>query len=322
MNRRSSMALLGLAPFIAALQGCSDSQRPTSPVPAPSTDSDPLASLRSSRPPTKADVLAELGLPPEPTEPASGAGKPRDPILVEKLLYNLGYQSNLAPRIRQDLNLFALLVPELQLFAPGEKLDRDYLVPGITNQPLFSSLFATVLAHADPIDVRDANEFVKSPSARTFIVDFWSALYDRKNFIAFMAIPFDGSDWRREALLTLNRLWFLDSMQAATLRLLAPLLLSRLRVSPDSPRVASIETLASSLAFFRTAWASRTLTDEDLYALTVESRQPAVARSMALIAGSFGTVCQELAQAMDAALPRDLSGFKRTALDSLKKQAP
>ncbi len=316
MNRRSSISLIGLAPLIGILHGC---QRPTDGAPVTSRDTDNLSNTRNSRPPTKAEVLAELGMPPEPEQSPVDAAKPRDPILVEKLLYNLGYQSNLAPRIRQDLNLFALLVPDLNLFAPGEKLDRDYLAPGITNQPLFASLFSTVLAHAEPVDVRDANEFVKSPSARTFIVDFWSALYDRKNFIAFMSTPFDGSEWRREALLTLNRLWFLDSMQAATLRPLAPLLLARLRVAPDAPGLVSIEALASSLAFFRTAWASRALTDQELYALAADSRQPAVSRSMALIAGSFSVVCQQLAQDMDAALPRDLSGFKRRALDSFRK---
>jgi hypothetical protein len=326
LKRRASIVAIGALPFLAALQGCSEAQNPAAPVAAgPETGPDGMPT-RSFDPPSVAGVETELSFPTQagvrgPT-PAQPLEPERDPLSVEKFLYNLGYQSNLGARVRQDLNLFALLVPDLKLFAPGEKLDRQYLAPGITNQALYSSLFSIVLPHANLVDVHDANEFIKSPAARSFIVDFWSSVYDGGRFVEFMSKPFKGSDWRRDAILTLNRLWFLDSMQAASLRPLAPLLLARLRLTPQSPGVASIESLAYSLSFFRTAWAAQGLSDDDLFRLTVESRKPAVVRSLSLVAGAFGSVCQQLAKAMDAGLPPDLSGFRRSALSSLKTQAP
>lgn len=326
MKRRASIVAIGALPFLAALQACSDPQLPSSPGPAApdlSPDGRPTRSFDAT---ADADGQSELTSPHQasqrPPTPAQSAEPERDPLSVEKFLYNLGFQSNLGARVRQDLNLFALLVPDLKLFAPGEKLDRQYLVPGITNQALYSSLYSTVLPHANVVEVRQANEFIKSSVARAFIVDLWSSVYDGGRFVNFMSKPFSGSDWRRNAILTLNRLWFLDSMQAASLRPLAPLLLGRLRLTPQSPGVTPIDSIAYSLSFFRSAWAAQSLSDDDLYQLTVESSNPVVSRSLSLVAGGFGAVCLQLAKAMDAGLPPDLSGFKRSALSALKNQAP
>lgn len=266
--------------------------------------------------------LPDLPQPAASTSPAiQPPAPPVEPLVVEKLLYNLGLQSNLASRIRQDINLLGLLSPNLRLYAAGEKLDRIYLASGINNKRLFDSLFNQLLPYATTSDFELANEVVKGQGVRSFLVDYWASIYDHKAFVEFTSRRWDGSDWRRTAIQQLNTLWYLDSLQAAILRPIAPILMARMRMPPNAASSSLVETAAASLAFFRTAWATGKLSDDDLYRLVQASSTPALNRVLRLVAGVTAVVCTDLARSMDSALPPDLSRLLKSPLDTLQKEA-
>lgn len=321
MKRRSLLLGVATSSIGTLLYGCTDKV----------TDARQDGTQPDSGAPQRRGTEVAVNLPRVPDSPpsASSASSPAttpavqtvEPLAVEKVLYNLGLQSNLAGLIRQGINLFSLLSPALQVFAAGEKLDRAYLVPGINNKRLFESLFSQILPHATTSLFSDANDVVKVPGVRSFLVDYWSSLYEHKAFVEFSSKPFEGSDWRRSAILQLNTLWYLDSLHAAILRPIAPVIMGRMRIPADASAKALIESTSASLAFFRTAWATSNFSDDDLYQLTKISSSAALNKVLGLVAGTTAVVCSNLAKSMDSGLPPDLSGVLKKPLDSLKNEA-
>lgn len=320
MTRRRLLLCLAISPFGALMYGCSDSTVTSSDGHTDSgTPGDRSRDFSGSLPiPSLPDVpQAAASAPPgiQPTDPVV------DPLVVERLLYNLGLQSHLASRIRQDINLLALLSPNLRLYGAGEKLDRTYLASGINNKRLFESLFNHLLPYATTSDFELANEVVKAKEARAFLVDYWASIYDHKAFVEFAARRWNGSDWRRSAIQQLNTLWYLDSLQAGILRPIAPVLMDRMRMPPNAASSSMVEAATTSLAFFRTAWATRKLSDDGLYRLVQASSSPALNKVLRLVAGVTAAVCTDLARSMDSALPPDLSRLLSSPLDTLQKEA-
>lgn len=314
MKRRSLVALLPGLPLASLLAGCSKPSPPAPPpvLPVAPTDGDPSApvSAPDRTPPT------------EIFENANEAGQPIEPktdrLLCEKLLYNIGWQTNLAACIRQHLNLFALLYKPLTPFQQGKRLDVMYLLPGILNTPLFKVVFDAYATYAEPEPTRLVNETVKQDNFRGFIEGSSMSYYMYDAFLDFSSRPFAGSEWRRQALLHLNSALYLDSLSAAVLRPMAPILLQRMRVRVDATAHANIEQAAASIAFARSSWGARNLNDQQLYSLVRTASADPCPSVFRLITGSISVTCKSLADSMAESLPADLSGYNRKPLDAIR----
>lgn len=314
MKRRSIVALLPALPFVSFITGCSKPPPSVQPplLPVSPADADPSA-------PIAAPARQHL---PDIYENTTGAAEPAAPktdrLLSEKLLYNIGWQSNLAACIRQHLNLFSLLYRPLTPFQQGKKLDVMYLLPGINNTPLFKVVFDAYAAYAEPEPTRLVNETVKQEDFRNFIEGSSMSYYMYDAFLDYSSRPFAGSDWRRQALLRLNSALYLDSLSAAVLRPMAPILLRRMRVPVDAASQHNIEQAATSIAFARSSWGARNLSDQQLYALVRTASAEPCTGVFRLITGSIAVTCKSLADSMNESLPADLSGYNRKALDAIR----
>ncbi|MBK6616116.1 hypothetical protein [Ottowia sp.] len=316
----SFFALVGL--ILASLIGCDERSAPASAIepPASAQLSPKEESLRVykelvEQARQRAAAPDGIGSTLPPTTPASIGG---DNYQVERWIYNLGYQQNLASRIRQEINLFAMLVPELKYFTLAGRYDKEYLSKGLLNQPLVDTASKVLVSKADSAELSNSSRAVIKEPFRTFIVDFSSVYYETPMFVDYLSKPFEGSDWRVRAIFKLNELMSLDRTEMSIIKSLGPVLLSRFPSSGDSYRDRVVESAAANLAFYRTAWAVRNMDDATLYDLIVKASSPELVRVFAITADAIASAAQVLSTQMDSSLPPVLVSKAQSPLDALK----
>lgn len=253
--------------------------------------------------------------------PAPAEPEPTDPYQVERWLSNIGYQRNLAARIRQDINLFALLVPEMAYFARSGRYDKAYLTDGLKNTPLVDVASKVLLSRIATQQLVRANSVVITDPFRSFVIMFSSSFYESQNFLKFLSEPLDITQWRMDAIGKFNQLVSFDRTQAAVLRAVGPVLLARFPVKDPSSRAGLVEQLASNLALYRSAWGMREMKDQEVYDLLAAASRPEVIASCSATAAAIGASASSLAAGMDAALPTTLPA-KTSGLAGLEGLQP
>lgn len=254
--------------------------------------------------------------------PEPAVNEPADPYQAERWLSNIGYQRNLAARIRQDINLFALLVPEMSYFAHAGRYDKTYLADGLLNKPIVDVATKTLVVQTTTEQLTRANMAVIAEPFRSFIIVFSSSFYEGPRFLKFLSEPLDISEWRLDAISKFNKLIAFDRTQTALLRAIAPVLLARFPVKGPSTRSGLIDQLAANLALYRAAWGMREMNDQTVYQLLVSASQPDVVASFSATADSISAAAMSLAAGMNSALPPTLSPKAPSPLAGLEALQP
>lgn len=248
--------------------------------------------------------------------------EPTDAYQVERWLSNIGYQRNLAARIRQDINLLAILVPEMAYFAHAGRYDKAYLAEGLMNKPIVDVAAKTLATRATTEQLTRANSAVISEPFRSFIILFSSSFYEGPRFLRFLSEPLDISQWRLDAIAKFNHIIAFDRTQSALLRAIAPVLLARFPIKDPSTRSGLVDRLAGNLVLYRAAWGMREMNDQAVYQLLASASQPDVVAAFAGTADSISAAAMSLAEGINAALPATLPAKAPSALAGLEALPP
>jgi hypothetical protein len=317
INRRVTASFL-LASVFVTTAGCSKkTQQPA--VGEQQAQEQAVLAYRKLIEESKARVAAASASVPAP---AKAEPEVVDPYQVERWLSNLGYQRNLAARIRQDINLLALLVPEMGYFAQAGRYDKAYLATGLLNKPLVDITSKALAAATSTRELNQANSVIIADPFRSFVIEFSSSFYEGRRFLKFLSEPLAVSQWRIDAIIKFNQLVAFDRTQTAIFRAVAPVLMSRFPIKEQSSRKALIEKLSATLALYRTAWAMKEMTDEQVYRLIASISKPETAATFGSTAEAIDSACVALGAEMNSLLPATLSPKTTSPLAAMADASP
>ena len=313
-SRGASCLKLLLVAAVITVTGCS--KRSAHPVVATiAEDQATIAAFKKLVEESKARQAAAAS---STSSSAAIQAVPVDPYQVERWLSNLGYQRNLAARFHQDINLLATLIPEMAYFEKGNKYDKAFLASGLSNKAMVDEASRSMISSSDTAELRRTNLVIIADPFRTFIINFSTSFYETPRFLAFLSQPIDASEWRLNAISKLNQLISFDKTQYDILNSIAPVLLKRFPTKSGDDRKVIVQKLSASLSLYRTAWALREMSDDDLYRLVVAASSKDVVAAFRQTAEAIHAASFALADDMNASLPSTLSSKPSSPLAALK----
>lgn len=251
---------------------------------------------------------------------ADGAGASRpsaavehDPYIARKWLSNVGMESTLAQRVRQELNLLAGYLPELADFARDARLDQRYLAGRFDDERIAASVANALVVRLGRPVLSEASIAARSTRVQQFAGSYGSTISSHGLFVGFMSQRKPVTAWRQQAIVGINKATSLDRMQYYLSRNFGDAVISLLSTSAAAEQRRSLlVSIAADTAYFRCAWAVRQMSDDEVYRLiTQDLRDPNLREAFAATTGAVNGASSKLAMELKETLAADGPGVLR-----------